>query len=93
MPADTSQISATAARVPVSRRRRSDAVPFAIDVSARDEIADAAHRLDQRGGELLAQVVDMHLDRVRLDFLASGIESRFEMLAREHTPGVEQQIV
>ena len=61
--------------------------------SRRQHVADAAHGLDQRGAELAPQVMDVHLDRVALDFLAPAVEVLLELLARQHAPGVEHQRV
>ena len=54
---------------------------------AGDQVADTAHGLDHAGPELAAQVVDMHLYRVALDFAPPAVELLFQLGARQHTAG------
>ena len=50
-----------------------------------------AQGADEVATQLLAQVVDVHLDRVALHLLAPAVELLLELLARQHAAGGQQQ--
>src|SRR2546421_7295375 len=50
-------------------------------------ITDAANVEDEIGTELAAQRVNVHFDRVALDFLAPAVEALFYLRARQDRPG------
>src|SRR5689334_9700161 len=60
-------------------------------IDLRHAIADAAQVADQLRGELAPEVVQMHFDAVRLDFLAPAVHRFLELLARHHRAGLLQQ--
>src|SRR5690242_7413484 len=60
-------------------------------IDLRDAIADAAQIADQLRGELAPEVVQMHFDAVRLDFLAPAVHRFLELLPRHHRAGLLQQ--
>ena len=47
-------------------------------------VAHAAHVLDEFGAELLAQGVNVHLNRVAFDLLVPAVELLFQRRARDH---------
>src|SRR5205823_4514812 len=57
---------------------------------ARDDVTQAAHGLDEVGAELLAQAVDVNLDRVAADLVLPAVEFFLQLRAREHGAGALQ---
>src|SRR5687767_2853298 len=56
--------------------------------SCRNEVAHAAHVLDEVGPELAAQLVDVDRHRIALDFFAPAVQPVFELRARQQGAGM-----
>src|SRR6185369_10917285 len=83
---------ATPASRASSRRRLSEyARRGASAILPRHEVAHTPHRADKLWRELAAQMVNVYVDRIALDFLAPGVEPLRELLARQHPPRVQHQ--
>jgi len=68
-----------------SKRPRSDQVAARLGnvLSQPDLITDTANRLDKGRSELLAQMVDVNLDCVALDFFTPPVQGLFQLCARK----------
>src|SRR5690606_29656666 len=77
---------------PPARRRGGDAARSSFAASGH-HVADAAHRPDELGIELLAQVMHVDLDGVALHRFAPAVELFFELSAGEHAPLVQQELL
>src|SRR5690242_17754129 len=74
------------------RRSASELARMSTRVGRREQISQAAHRLDDLDAQLLANAADEHFDRIRIAIEILIVKMFNQLRARHHATGMMHQI-